>query len=184
MNRSRTYLTPNRHEKYMVVDGYNIINAWESLKKFINDDLDFAREKLIHLLMEYGQYEKYDITIVFDAQYTNAEENVEEKSKHCKVVYTKEKETADSYIEALAGKLQTRLTQVEVATSDGAEQWTIFSQGALRKPAWELYQDIKRAKREVHVAARQYQDQALVRRSPFSDEQLDALAKLRDDLSK
>lgn len=64
MNRSRTYLTPNRHEKYMVVDGYNIINAWESLKKFINDDLDFAREKLIHLLMEYGQYEKYDITIV------------------------------------------------------------------------------------------------------------------------
>ena len=74
MNRSRTYLTPNRHEKYMVVDGYNIINAWESLKKFINDDLDFAREKLIHLLMEYGQYEKYDITIVFDAQYTNTEE--------------------------------------------------------------------------------------------------------------
>ena len=100
------------------------------------------------------------------------------------VVWTDEGQTADSYIEALAGKLQTRLTQVEVATSDGAEQWTIFSQGALRKPAWELYQDIKRAKREVHVAARQYQDQALVRRSPFSDEQLDALAKLRDDLSK
>ena len=50
MNRSRTYLTPNRHEKYMVVDGYNIINAWESLKKFINDDLDFAREKLILIL--------------------------------------------------------------------------------------------------------------------------------------
>ena len=49
--------------------------------------------------MEYGQYEKYDITIVFDAQYTNAEENVEGKSKHCEVVYTKEKETADSYIE-------------------------------------------------------------------------------------
>ena len=46
MNRSRTYLTPNRHEKYMVVDGYNIINAWESLKKFINDDLDFARGKI------------------------------------------------------------------------------------------------------------------------------------------
>ena len=103
MNRSRTYLTPNRHEKYMVVDGYNIINAWESLKKFINDDLDFAREKLIHLLMEYGQYEKYDITIVFDAQYTNAEENVEEKSKHCKVVYTKEKETADMPVPVSGG---------------------------------------------------------------------------------
>lgn len=64
------------------------------------------------------------------------------------VVWTDEGQTADSYIEALAGKLQSRLTQVTVATSDQAEQWTIFSQGALRKPAWELYQDIKNAKRK------------------------------------
>ena len=136
MNRSRTYLTPNRHEKYMVVDGYNIINAWESLKKFINDDLDFAREKLIHLLMEYGQYEKYDITIVFDAQYTNAEENVEEKSKHCKVVYTKEKETADG-------------REVYVVTSDGAEQSLILGAGAYRISANELWRRIKHSKKNI-----------------------------------
>ena len=75
------------------------------------------------------------------------------------------------------------MTQVTVATSDGAEQWAVFSQGALRKPAWELYQDIKRAKQEVHEATRTYQDQALVRRSPFDEEQLKELAKLRDELS-
>lgn len=150
MNRSRTYLTPNRHEKYMVVDGYNIINAWESLKKFINDDLDFAREKLIHLLMEYGQYEKYDITIVFDAQYTNVEENVEEKSKHCKVVYTKEKETADSYIERSvyeATKYYGR--EVYVVTSDGAEQSLILGAGAYRISANELWRRIKHSKKNI-----------------------------------
>ena len=90
----------------------------------------------------------------------------------------------DSYIEALAGKI--RDTFDPSRSCDQRWGWTVddlFPQ-VLCKPAWELYQDIKRAKREVHVAARQYQDQALVRRSPFSDEQLDALAKLRDDLSK
>ena len=134
MNRSRTYLTPNRHEKYMVVDGYNIINAWESLKKFINDDLDFAREKLIHLLMEYGQYEKYDITIVFDAQYTNAEEN----------------ETADSYIERSvyeATKYYGR--EVYVVTSDGAEQSLILGAGAYRISANELWRRIKHSKKNI-----------------------------------
>ena len=76
------------------------------------------------------------------------------------------------------------LTQVTVATSDQAEQWTIFSQGALRKPAWELAQDIRRAQKEVKKAAQRYQDQRAVRRNPWDPEQLETLRKLRDHLSK
>ena len=100
------------------------------------------------------------------------------------MVWTEEGQTADSYIEALAGKMQSTLNQVTVATSDQAEQWTVFSQGALRKPAWELYQDIKRANKEVHATARLYQDENTVRHSPFDEQQLEQLAALRDQLSQ
>lgn len=171
-------------KRILIVDAYNMIGHWPELEKLKKADrLEEARDKLLYILSDYYKQSNAEIIVVFDTMYVPGLSRSYEQYG-LQVVWTDEGQTADSYIEALAGKLQTRLTQVEVATSDGAEQWTIFSQGALRKPAWELYQDIKRAKREVHVAARQYQDQALVRRSPFSDEQLDALAKLRDDLSK
>lgn len=171
-------------KRILIVDAYNMIGHWPELEKLKKADrLEEARDKLLYILSDYYKQSNAKIIVVFDAMYVPGLSRSYEQYG-LQVVWTDEGRTADSYIEALAEKLQTRLTQVEVATSDGAEQWTIFSQGALRKPAWELYQDIKRAKREVHVAARQYQDQALVRRSPFSDEQLDALAKLRDDLSK
>ena len=148
--RSRTYLTPNRHEKYMIVDGYNVINAWDFLQKISNEDLEFARDKLIHLLVEFGQYEKYDMTIVFDAQYTNAEDNVDEITPHCKVVYTKEKETADSYIERSAYEA-TRYygKEVYVVTSDGAEQSLILGAGAYRITAKELLRSVKHSKKNI-----------------------------------
>ena len=148
--RSRTYLTPNRHEKYMIVDGYNVINAWDFLQKISNEDLEFARDKLIHLLVEFGQYEKYDMTIVFDAQYTNAEEMWDEITPHCKVVYTKEKETADSYIERSAYEA-TRYygKEVYVVTSDGAEQSLILGAGAYRITAKELLRSVKHSKKNI-----------------------------------
>lgn len=149
-NRGRSYLTPNRHEKHMIVDGYNVINAWADLKKISIEDLEFARDKLIHILMEYGQFEKYDITIVFDAQYTNAEENIEEVTKTCKIVYTKEKETADSYIERSAYEASRYYGQeVYVVTSDGAEQSLILGAGAYRITAKELLRSVKHSKKDI-----------------------------------
>lgn len=134
----------------MIVDGYNVINAWDFLQKISNEDLEFARDKLIHLLVEFGQYEKYDMTIVFDAQYTNAEENVDEITPHCKVVYTKEKETADSYIERSAYEA-TRYygKEVYVVTSDGAEQSLILGAGAYRITAKELLRSVKHSKKNI-----------------------------------
>ena len=177
--RSRTYLTPNRHEKYMIVDGYNVINAWDFLQKISNEDLAFARDKLIHLLMEFGQYEKYDVTIVFDAQYTNTEENVEEITPHCKVVYTKEKETADSYIERLVAQVP-KYRAVRVATSDGLEQSQVLSTGATRLTARELLREAHETRRrgfaEHRARAERHRNPLMERLSP---DQYAALEKLR-----
>ena len=149
--RARTYLTPNRLEKHMVVDGYNVINAWPELTKLSQEDLEYARDVLIHILMEYGQYEKYDMTVVFDAQYTATEENVEEKTAHFKIVYTKEKETADSYIERTAYEASRHYGQeVYVVTSDGAEQSLILGAGAYRITAKELWRSVKHSKKNIH----------------------------------
>lgn len=148
--RRRTYLTPNRHDKHMVVDGYNVINAWPNLIKLSKVDLEHARDKLIEILMEYGQYEKYDITIVFDAQYTDDKEHLEIKTPHCKVVYTKENETADSYIERSAYEASRYYGQeVYVVTSDGAEQSLILGAGAYRIPAKELLRNVKQCKKNI-----------------------------------
>lgn len=171
-------------ENILIVDAYNMIGNWPELAKLKKADLlEAARDQLLRILSSYRKQVNAKIIVVFDAMYVPGLGQSYEQYG-LEVVWTDEAQTADSYIEALAGKLQTRLTQVTVATSDGAEQWVVFSQGALRKPAWELYQDIKRAKEEVREATRVYQDQTLVRRSPFSDDQLDKLATLRDELSK
>ena len=134
----------------MIVDGYNVINAWPDLIALSKTDLEHARDKLVHILMEYGQYEKYDVTVVFDAQYVSAEESEEQKSPNCKVVYTKEKETADSYIERTAYESSRYYGQeVYVVTSDGAEQSLILGAGAYRITAKELLRSVKRSKKNI-----------------------------------
>lgn len=148
--RRRTYLTPNRHDKHMIVDGYNVINAWPELIKLSKIDLEHARDRLIEILMEYCQYEKYDVTIVFDAQYTDDKEHAEIKTTHCKVVFTKEKETADSYIERSAYEASRYYGQeVYVVTSDGAEQSLILGAGAYRITSKELLRRVKQSKKNI-----------------------------------
>lgn len=168
----------------LIVDAYNMIGNWPELDRLKKTDrLEEARDQLLHILSNYKRQTTYDIIVVFDAMYVPGLSRSYEQYD-LRVVWTAEEQTADSYIESLAGELQNALTQVTVATSDQAEQWTVFAQGAMRVPAWELYQNIKRAKHEVRQQARQYQDEASVRRSPWDQEQLDKLAALRDELSQ
>ncbi|KRM90468.1 NYN domain-containing protein [Liquorilactobacillus cacaonum] len=168
----------------LIVDAYNMIGNWPQLNKLkMSGHLEEARDTLLHLLSNYKKQRNYHIIVVFDAMYVPGLSKSYQKYG-LEIIWTAEEQTADSYIESLAKNLQTRLTQVTVATSDQAEQWTIFSQGALRIPAWELYQDIVRAKKDVKQQTRKYQDEASVRRVPWNDEQLLRLANLRDNLSK
>ncbi|MGM0126273.1 hypothetical protein IGI37_003702 [Enterococcus sp. AZ194] len=168
----------------LIVDGYNMIGAWPELVQLKKQDLlEDAREALLNRLSNYAKYEGLKIIVVFDAQLVpGIQQNY--KKYQLSVVFTKEDETADSYIERIAGELNTRLTQVTVATSDLAEQWVVFSQGALRTSANELYKSIKKTEKSI---AQDSQDLHFIdfrRNSPWNEEQLKKLSQKLDDLSK
>ena len=86
-----------RTREHFIIDGYNVINAWPQLIA-LRDNLSYARDQLIAAMAEYGAYEGYDVTIVFDALFTVQEETKEQVNEHLVVIYTGEGETADSYI--------------------------------------------------------------------------------------
>ncbi|WP_214829891.1 NYN domain-containing protein [Exiguobacterium algae] len=130
----------------LLVDGYNIIGAWPHLRRLRDVDFDQARNLLIEAMAEYQAASGKEVTIVFDAHMRYGRESKEKRSR-VDVVYTKENETADEWIERRAHELvDDRLVTLFVATNDFTEQWVIFGQGALRVPATELLNDWKQAK--------------------------------------
>ncbi len=171
-------------EDLLIVDAYNMIGNWPHLNKLKQANrLEDARDELLAELSEYKKYRDINMIVVFDAMYVPGNSKSFRKFD-MEIVWTSKDQTADSYIEALARKKQDRFTQVIVATSDQAEQWTIFSAGALRIPARELLGDIHRAKQEVDQEARRMTDQAhVIRQTPWDPKQLLELEKLRDQLS-
>lgn len=132
----------------VVVDGYNIIGAWDELEQLKMKDIGQARDRLIELMAEYQAYSGYRVIIVFDAYYVRGTET-KLNEFNLEIIYTKEKETADECIEKLVRKLMNVKTKVYVATSDYAEQRTIFGQGALRKSARELFIELKDIERQI-----------------------------------
>ncbi|ASF37716.1 MULTISPECIES: NYN domain-containing protein [Halobacillus] len=132
----------------LIVDGYNMIGAWPELKRLKEQDFGQARDLLIEMMAEYQSYTGDRIIVIFDAYHVRG---VAKKQKNYKVevIFTKENETADERIEKLAGELNDVRTQVYVATSDYAEQRTIFGQGAFRKSARELYIEVKNIEKQI-----------------------------------
>ena len=160
---------------YLIVDGYNIINAWDGLKEISKEDLESAREKLIHYIIEYAQYTGKKAIIVFDAyNVKNSKENIEER-KYITIVYTEEHQTADSYIEKYISSLS-KYDDIEVATSDYAEQQIILGKGASRISARELKLYVDNAM--VKIKEEQERHQQKIQRN-FLEERLD-----KDILSK
>ncbi len=135
-------------KSYLLIDGYNIIFAWEDLRKISEKSLEEARVKLIDLLSVYNVFTDYEIILVFDAYKVKGNRGEVEREKGITVVYTKEAQTADAYIEKTAKEL-TRHHKVTVATSDGLEQIIIFGSGAYRLPASHLEQEVKNVEKAV-----------------------------------
>lgn len=133
---------------HYLIDGYNVINAWPELKR-LRGDLAEARDALIHLLTEYGAFEKYEITLVFDAMFTEDEEHVEHRGRHTRIIYTGAGETADSCIERLAYEEAHRGREVYVVSSDGAVESVVLGAGACRIPSLEFRKNVLRVKREL-----------------------------------
>ncbi|SEK93490.1 small GTP-binding protein domain-containing protein [Ruminococcus sp. YRD2003] len=129
---------------YLLVDGYNIIFAWDALKKIAAENLDAARSELINMMCSYQGCTGYEIIVVFDAYKVKGRHRDIEKYYNISIVYTKESETADSYIERVSHELSKK-HRVMVATSDGLEQMIILGNGAMRWTAAELYERYRAA---------------------------------------
>lgn len=137
-----------QEEEYLLVDGYNIIFAWEELRELSKVTIDGARQKLMDILCNYQGYKKCTLILVFDAYKVtgNTGEAIDYHNIH--VVYTKEAETADQYIEKLAHKIG-RQYHVTVATSDGLEQLIIYGQGCHLMSARDLKEEVAWANEQI-----------------------------------
>lgn len=148
--KPRVYKPKDRLPEYLLVDGYNVIFAWEELNELAKTNIDSARDKLMDIMCNYQGFRKCSLILVFDAYRVegHAEEVVKYHNIH--VVYTREAETADQYIERTAHEIG-RKYQVTVATSDGLEQIIIRGQGCAMMSARELKEEIERINKEIRT---------------------------------
>ena len=143
-----------RLKEYLLVDGYNIIFAWEDLKKLAADNVEAARGKLLDILSNYQGYVKNTLIVVFDAYKVKGNPGSVSKYHNIYVVYTKEAETADQYIEKAVHEIG-RKYHVTVATSDALEQIIIWGQGAVRMSAQGLLEEVESCNKERQEAWKQ-----------------------------
>ncbi len=146
-------------EEFMIVDGYNIIFAWEELNDLAKRNIDSARDKLKDILSNYQGYRGGRMLLVFDAYKRKGNPGKSEQYHNIQVVYTRQDETADMYIEKKVHELRGKY-KVTVATSDGLEQLTVLSMGALRMSAKGLFEEIRRAEQAGYEAYRLEKEQA------------------------
>lgn len=135
-------------KQYLLVDGYNVIFSWDSLREMSKDNIDGARNMLINILCNYQGYKKCEVILVFDAYKVKGNTREVEQVNNINIVYTKEAETADMYIEKVSHKLA-KNNNVRVVTSDALEQLIILGNGALRVSSKEFLAEVKQAEEEI-----------------------------------
>ena len=152
VSREKKYRTGKRTDfdgiEYLLVDGYNVIFSWEELKEIAKDDIETARDALTNILINYRGFKKCETILVFDAYKVKGGVGSVEKTDGISVVYTKEAETADSYIEKASYDLAKK-HMVRVVTSDALEQLIIFGNGALRVPSGEFRSEVRAVEEEI-----------------------------------
>lgn len=153
-NENKKYKSsrPLRYDgtEYLLVDGYNVIFAWDSLKELSKDNIEGARNMLINILCNYQGYKKCEVILVFDAYKVKGSSREVEKVNNINIVYTKEAETADMYIEKVSHKLA-KNNKVRVVTSDALEQLIILGNGALRVSSREFLYEIQQAEEDIRT---------------------------------
>lgn len=134
--------------EYLLVDGYNVIFSWDNLNEMAKDNVEGARNALINILCNYQGYKKCEVILVFDAYKVKGAVREVEKANNITIVYTKEAETADMYIEKASYKLA-KNNKVRVVTSDALEQLIILGNGALRVSSREFLFEVQQAEEEI-----------------------------------
>lgn len=135
-------------KEYYLVDGYNVINNWPEFAGVREKDLEHARDMLTDKVAEFSAFNGYDAVVVFDAMDAKGPE-VTEHIRGCRVVYTAEQETADSWIERETYQIAKKGIKVFVVTSDKAEQDSVLGSGAYRIPAREFREIYYKTKKEI-----------------------------------
>jgi len=135
---------------YLLVDGYNIIFAWEELRKQADENLEAARYRLADRLCNYQGYKRIGVILVFDGYKSKGNEGSVFRYHNIDIVYTREAQTADNYIE-LVSQRAGRKVNITVATSDGVEQVVILGKGAARMSARELKIEVEKTEKLIRA---------------------------------
>ncbi len=165
---------PKFDKEYLLIDGYNIIFAWNDLKEIAKENLESARSRLVERISAYKLFRETEVIVVFDAYKVKGNIGDVENIDGVCVVYTKEAQTADSYIEKTAKELSKNY-KVTVATSDGLEQLIIFGSGAYRLSAKALEEDVCLVENNIRNMVKEYNIKA---------ESTDFMRILREKLEK
>ena len=150
---------PPRRKEYLIVDGYNMIFAWDGLREQAGYDLSGARERLLDLLSNYCGFHPCELIVVFDSYRVRGGTGSRSRHYNLRVVYTQEDESADLYIETLVGKIG-RNYAVRVATSDALIQLSALRSGVLRVSAAELERELERTNGEIAAVLRRLREEA------------------------
>lgn len=160
-------------EEYLLVDGYNIIFAWDELKELADANIDAARGRLMDILCDYQAVKNCRLIVVFDAYKVKGNLGEMQKYHNIEVVYTREAETADQYIEKAAHRIEKKDYRVTVATSDGLIQLIVWGQGCLLLSARELKEEIQNAKEKIR-------DEYLEKRTKATNQMSDVFQQMEE----
>ncbi|MDO5714873.1 MAG: NYN domain-containing protein [Tissierellia bacterium] len=178
MKRPKHYYRKNR--EYLFVDGYNILNHWNFFKELLHSDLEEARRTLMDVLAEYSHFSGISIILVFDGYLVKKSPGSEFYYKGIRVVYTRELETADHYIEKELSEIG-RHRNVRVATSDNMEQQMILAKGGKRVSARELEFEILRGKEGIRRKSKELKEDS-PKLTTLDENTIEQLKKLKKKL--
>ena len=161
-----------------MVDGYNIINAWRDIFDVSGEPLEDCRDRLANMLSNYQGYRNLNIILVFDAHLLKGSQEKNINFDNIKIIYTKENESADNYIEKFVHKLGNVHT-IRVVTSDYLEQTMVLSNGGIRMSPRELREELETADKNIKPMLKSRTVKSNIIESHMNPELLEKLEKLR-----
>jgi predicted RNA-binding protein with PIN domain len=165
--------------KTVFVDGYNVINSWPNLKGIKDYSYEASRQQLIDTLLNYSEFKGYKMFIVFDAHMVKGSLEKKERLGDLVVVFTKEGETADAFIEKMVNNIG-RKSEVSVVTSDSIEQQVTFQRGATRMSSIEFYHEVINIEKKIQIKTeKKYLEKRNLLEDRIDEETLKKLEKIR-----
>ena len=165
--------------KTVFVDGYNVINSWPNLKGIKDFSYEASRQQLIDTLQNYSEFKGYKMFIVFDAHMVKGSLEKKERQGNLVVVFTKEGETADVFIEKMVNNIG-RKSEVSVVTSDAIEQQVTFQRGATRMSSIEFYHEVISIEKKIQMKTeKKYLEKRNLLEDRIDQETLEKLEKMR-----